>query len=100
MRSRFGSSKQTSHRKHAALALKHFGTDEGKALVVKKLEKMAGKNVRFLGRAGVPQMLTWYRRAKLLLFPQVEDFGIVAVEVMGYLIFVKALPVLPAPEHA
>ena len=26
--------------------------------------------------------------------------GIVAVEVMGYLIFVKALPVLPEPEHA
>ena len=37
-------------------------------------------------------------------FPAVPEIfitlGIVAVEVMAYLIFVKALPVLPKPEHA
>ena len=37
-------------------------------------------------------------------FPAVPEIfitlGIVSVEVMGYLMFVKALPVLAEPEHA
>ena len=35
------SDKQNSNRKHAALALRHYRTDEGKKLVVRKLERAA-----------------------------------------------------------
>lgn len=40
----------------------------------------AGANVEFLGRVSDEQLLHLYRTARLLLFPQIEDFGIVAVE--------------------
>lgn len=36
--------------------------------------------IRFLGRVEDDQLREHYRRARLLVFPQVEDFGIVAVE--------------------
>jgi glycosyltransferase involved in cell wall biosynthesis len=44
------------------------------------LREMAGPNVEFLGRVSDEQLLHLYRTARLLLFPQIEDFGIVAVE--------------------
>ena len=44
------------------------------------LERLAGPTVRFLGRVDDPTLRDLYRRAALLLFPQVEDFGIVAAE--------------------
>jgi glycosyltransferase involved in cell wall biosynthesis len=37
-------------------------------------------NVEFLGRVSDDQLLHLYRTARLLVFPQIEDFGIVAVE--------------------
>lgn len=36
--------------------------------------------IQFLGRVSDADLIDLYRRARLLLFPQVEDFGIVAVE--------------------
>ncbi len=36
--------------------------------------------VEFLGRVGDEQLRDLYRRAGVLIFPQVEDFGIIAVE--------------------
>jgi glycosyltransferase involved in cell wall biosynthesis len=50
----------------------------------KRLERagMTGRAslVQFLGRVTTEQLTDLYRRASVLLFPQVEDFGIVAVE--------------------
>jgi glycosyltransferase involved in cell wall biosynthesis len=46
----------------------------------KHLEKLAGPTVRFAGRVSDAELMTWYGRARLVLFPQVEDFGLVAVE--------------------
>ncbi len=45
-----------------------------------RLERMAGPTVRFLGRIDDAALRSEYQRAAMLLFPQVEDFGIVAVE--------------------
>lgn len=44
------------------------------------LRRIAGPTVRFLGRAAEEALRDLYRRAALLIFPQVEDFGIVAAE--------------------
>jgi glycosyltransferase involved in cell wall biosynthesis len=44
------------------------------------LEARAGPTVTFTGRVGDDQLAAHYQRASLLLFPQIEDFGIVAVE--------------------
>ncbi len=46
----------------------------------KHLEKLAGPTVRFAGRVSNAELMAWYGRARLVLFPQVEDFGLVAVE--------------------
>lgn len=47
------------------------------------LEQLAGSNVRFLGRVSDEALRDLYRRARLLAFPQVEDFGIVAAEALA-----------------
>ena len=39
-----------------------------------------GDRVEFLGRVGDERLRELYRTARLLIFPQIEDFGIVAVE--------------------
>jgi len=39
-----------------------------------------GSGIEFLGRVSEEHLRDLYRRARLLLFPQIEDFGIVAVE--------------------
>jgi glycosyltransferase involved in cell wall biosynthesis len=44
------------------------------------LEALAGPTVRFLGRVNGETLREHYRTARLLLFPQIEDFGIVAIE--------------------
>lgn len=49
----------------------------------KRLRKMAGANIEFLGRLKDGQVRECYGEAKALLFPQEEDFGIVALEAMA-----------------
>lgn len=44
------------------------------------LRGLAGPTVRFVGRVDDADLLSLYRRAKAVIFPQVEDFGIVAAE--------------------
>jgi glycosyltransferase involved in cell wall biosynthesis len=44
------------------------------------LRSIAGPTIRFLGRVDDERLRELYRTAALLLFPQVEDFGIVAAE--------------------
>lgn len=43
-------------------------------------EKGRASNVRFLGKVSDQELLNLYRKARALIFPQVEDFGIVALE--------------------
>ncbi len=44
------------------------------------LRAQAGETVEMLGRVSDSRLRDLYRRARALVFPQVEDFGIVAVE--------------------
>jgi glycosyltransferase involved in cell wall biosynthesis len=46
--------------------------------------KCAGaRNIELLGRVNDDELRDLYRRAKALVFPQVEDFGIIPVEAMA-----------------
>ncbi len=45
-----------------------------------RLERLAGPTTRFLGRVDDESLRSLYRRAAFVLQPQVEDFGITAVE--------------------
>lgn len=44
------------------------------------LEKIARPNVQFLGRISDEETRSYYQRAQALIFPTLEDFGIVPVE--------------------
>ncbi len=46
----------------------------------RKLHKMAGKNIRFVEQVDDGELAKYYQGCKALIFPQEEDFGIVAVE--------------------
>ncbi|THH35466.1 glycosyltransferase family 4 protein [Aliishimia ponticola] len=47
------------------------------------LEKVAKPNIRFLGRASFETLRSHYKRCRALLFPGVEDFGIIPLEAMA-----------------
>ncbi|MDG2423637.1 MAG: glycosyltransferase [Phycisphaerales bacterium] len=47
---------------------------------LESLQRDPPPGIEFLGRVPDEELLSLYRRAKALLFPQEEDFGIVAVE--------------------
>ncbi len=49
----------------------------------KKLKSMAGENIEFLGWLPDSEVRNYYARAKAFVFPQEEDFGIVALEAMA-----------------
>ncbi len=72
--------------KRADLAIEAFNR-LGKRLVVagdgecfQGLEKMAGQNIEFLGRISDEKRDQLYAQAKALVFPGVEDFGLIPVE--------------------
>lgn len=75
--------------KRVDLAVAAAGARRERLLVVgdgsqrRHLERMAGPTVTFLGRVPDDALRDVYRRARALLFPQVEDFGIIAVEAMA-----------------
>jgi len=48
-----------------------------------KLKKIAGSNVEFLGKVSDDELEKLYQKAKALIFPQLEDFGIVPLEAMA-----------------
>jgi glycosyltransferase involved in cell wall biosynthesis len=71
---------------HAVLAC----TRSGRPLTVigagperRRLERLAGPNVRFLGWQPDPVLRAHYRGCRALLFPGEEDFGIVPVEALA-----------------
>lgn len=45
-----------------------------------RLKRMAENNIRFLGHVGDGELIKYYQGCKAVIFPQEEDFGIVAVE--------------------
>lgn len=49
----------------------------------KDLEKAAKRNIKFLGLVSDHLLPAYYARARAVLFPQEEDFGIVPVEAMA-----------------
>lgn len=51
-----------------------IGKDEG------RLKKIAASNIEFAGFVSDEQLTSYYKGATALIFPQEEDFGIVAVE--------------------
>lgn len=75
--------------KRADLAVKAF-TASGKKLIVvgegeqeKELRRIAGSNVEFRGRATYSEVKALLCQCKALIFPGVEDFGIVPLEAMS-----------------
>lgn len=50
----------------------------------KALKQKAAKNIEFLGMISEEDLRERYAHAQGLIFPQVEDFGITAVEAMAY----------------
>lgn len=80
---------QLTHYKRPDLAVDAFNRN-GKRLVVigegellGVLRKQAKSNVHILGRQSFPVIRDHYFRCKALIFPGVEDFGIVPVEAMS-----------------
>ncbi|MFH1900214.1 MAG: glycosyltransferase [Patescibacteria group bacterium] len=55
----------------------------GDGLEMKRLKKMAGKNIEFLGEVSDEKKAKLYSRCIAFIHPQVEDFGITAVEAMA-----------------
>jgi len=52
----------------------------GRGPEMKRLRKMAGPNIEFLGRVPDEGLPKYYSECQAFVFPQEEDFGIVAIE--------------------
>lgn len=63
-----------AHAAGARLTIVGTGSQSG------HLRSIAGNGVEFTGRLGDEEVREHFRSASLLVFPQIEDFGIVAVE--------------------
>ena len=55
----------------------------GEGPEAKKVKKLAGKNVEFVGYQNEENLKRLYAKAKALINPQIEDFGITPVEAMA-----------------
>jgi glycosyltransferase involved in cell wall biosynthesis len=76
--------------KRIDVALKHFPDDKDIELLIigdgdsrENLEKIAGKNVLFLGKKFGDELVCLVQNSLGLIFPWEEDFGIVPIEVMA-----------------
>lgn len=61
------------------LPLKIVGTGG----MMNKLKKIAKSNIEFLGFIPDNELISLYTQAKALIFPQIEDFGIIPLEAMA-----------------
>jgi glycosyltransferase involved in cell wall biosynthesis len=52
----------------------------GEGMEEEYLRRIAGPHIEFIGRVTDRELLSLYQRGKALVFPQVEDFGLVPVE--------------------
>ncbi len=55
----------------------------GRGPEMKKLKKKAKSNIEFLGRVDDNQLAKYYAESRAFIFPQEEDFGIVAIEALA-----------------
>lgn len=55
----------------------------GRGPELKKLKKIAKANIEFLGRVDDTKLTDYYARCQAFIFPQEEDFGIVAMEALA-----------------
>lgn len=55
----------------------------GRGPELKRLKKLAGPNIEFLGRLSDEELPEYYAKCRAFIFPQEEDFGIVAMEAMA-----------------
>ena len=55
----------------------------GEGAAKQQLAAIAGPNVTFLGRVDFDRLRTVYRDCRALVFPGIEDFGIIPLEVMA-----------------
>lgn len=55
----------------------------GRGPEMKRLKKMARENIEFLGRVSEKRLAKYYSECQAFIFPQEEDFGIVAIEAMA-----------------
>jgi len=55
----------------------------GRGPEMARLKKIAKPNIQFLGRVPDDELANYYARCKAFIFPQEEDFGIVAMEAMA-----------------
>jgi len=55
----------------------------GRGPEFKRLKKLAGPTIEFLGRVDDKDLPEYYAKCKAFVFPQEEDFGIVAIEAMA-----------------
>lgn len=75
--------------KKADLAVRAFN-NSGKTLIIvgegeqfHKLQKIAGPNVSLLGKQPFDRLVQYYQDCRALIFPGIEDFGIVPLEAMA-----------------
>lgn len=55
----------------------------GRGPEMKRLKKMAGPTIEFLGRVDDKELEKYYAECQAFIFPQEEDFGIVAIEALA-----------------
>lgn len=55
----------------------------GRGPEMERLKKIAGPNIEFLGRVAEEDLPKYYAECQAFVFPQEEDFGIVAMEAMA-----------------
>jgi len=55
----------------------------GRGPELKKLKKIARSNIEFLGRVDDVKLADYYAKCQAIIFPQEEDFGIVAMEALA-----------------
>jgi len=55
----------------------------GRGPELERLQKMAGPTIEFLGRVPEEKLPEYYAKCRGFVFPQEEDFGIVAIEAMS-----------------
>lgn len=75
--------------KQHAIAIKAFNDLKlplkiiGRGPEMKRLQKIAGPTIEFLGRVEDEYLRDYYAKCKAVIFPQEEDFGIVAMEALS-----------------
>ena len=55
----------------------------GEGSIERELRSQAQSNIKFVGRQSFQQLKTYMSQCRALIFPGIEDFGIIPVEVMA-----------------